>query len=83
MRNKVQQCASNIWTTPHHPTIWPSDDSDDGGGEQTQARYWPKLPSDKLALISVAYSQINTGFTILQAYLVVVIREILLLKFEI
>ena len=33
---------------------WPSDDNDDGGGEQTQARYWPKLPSDKLALISVA-----------------------------
>ena len=30
------------------------DDDDDGGGEQTQARYWPKLPSDKLALISVA-----------------------------
>ena len=67
--------------------LWPSgyddDDNDDGGGEQTQARYWPKLPSDKLALISVAYSQINTGFTILQAYLVVVIRDILLLKFEI
>ena len=53
----MMKCVSRFFL--YFFSVYDDDDDDDnddgdGGGEQTQARYWPKLPSDKLALISVA-----------------------------